>query len=82
MFIWPCRSTMFWYFSKRKHMYSALTYDIMKTYLTRVRDKKICNNYIALETSVLCDKIFISITLFQTSPGFYMSAVQVFLQVF
>ena len=27
-------------------MYSALTYDVMKSYLTRVGNKKICNGYI------------------------------------
>ena len=31
-------------------MYSALTYDVMKSYLTRVRDKKNRNGYITLET--------------------------------
>ena len=32
-------------------MSSALTYDVMKSYLTRVWDKKIRNGYITLETS-------------------------------
>ena len=31
-------------------MYSASTYDVMESYLTRVRDKKIRNGYITLET--------------------------------
>ena len=31
----------------------ALTYDVMKSYLTRVRDKKIRNGFITLETRVL-----------------------------
>ena len=31
-------------------MRSALTYDVMKSYLTRVRDKKIRNGYVTLET--------------------------------
>ena len=35
------------------HRYSALTYDIMKSYLTRVRDKKIRNGYITLGTRVV-----------------------------
>ena len=30
------------------HRYSALTYDVIKSYLTRVRDKKICNGYITI----------------------------------
>ena len=34
-------------------MYSALTYDLMKSYRTRVRDKKIRNGYIELETWVI-----------------------------
>ena len=34
-------------------MYSALTYDVMKSNLTRVRDKKIRNGYITLETKVV-----------------------------
>ena len=34
-------------------MYSALTYDVMKSYLTRVWDKKIRNGYIASETRVV-----------------------------
>ena len=34
-------------------MYSALTYDVMKSYLTRVWDKKIRNDYITLETKVV-----------------------------
>ena len=34
-------------------MYSTLTYDVMKSYLTRVWDKKIRNRYIALETGVV-----------------------------
>ena len=33
-------------------MYSALTYDVMKFYLTHVWDKKIHNGYITLETRV------------------------------
>ena len=34
-------------------MYDALTYDVMKSYLTRVRDKKIRNGCITLETRVV-----------------------------
>ena len=47
-------------------MYSALTYDVMKSYLTSVRDKKIRNGYITLETSLLCDKCKYEITANQT----------------
>ena len=36
------------------HRYSALTYDVMKSYLTRVRDKKIRNGYITLDTKLGC----------------------------
>ena len=35
--------------SSCKHMCSGI-YDVMKSYLTRVRDKKIRNGYITLET--------------------------------
>ena len=35
-----------------KHTYSA-KYDVMKSYLTRVRDKKIRNGCITLETRVV-----------------------------
>ena len=34
-------------------MYSALTDDVMKSYLTRVRDTKIRNGYVALKTRVV-----------------------------
>ena len=34
--IWPCRSAMIWNFCIGIHRYSALTYDIIKSYLTRV----------------------------------------------
>ena len=34
-------------------MYSVLTYDVIKSYLTRVRDKKIRNGCITLETRVV-----------------------------
>ena len=34
-------------------MYSALTYDVMKSNLTHVWDKKIRNGYITLETRVM-----------------------------
>ena len=44
---------MFWNSCVVIHMYSALTYDIMKCYLTRVRDTKIRNGYITLETRVV-----------------------------
>ena len=37
-------------------MYTALTYDVMKSSLIRVRDKKNCNGFITLETRVYCDK--------------------------
>ena len=46
----PRRSAMFSNFYVGIHMYRALTYDIMKFYLTRVRDKKIRNGYKKLET--------------------------------
>ena len=36
-----------------KNRYSALTYDVMKSYPTRVRDKKIRNGCITLETTVV-----------------------------
>ena len=35
-----------------KRMYSAI-YDVMRSYLTRVRDKKIRNGHITLETRVV-----------------------------
>ena len=35
-----------------KRMYSTI-YDVMKSYLTRVRDKKIRNGYITFETRVV-----------------------------
>ena len=54
--IWPCRSAMFRNFCVGIHMYSALTYDVIKSYFTRVRDKKIRNGYITMETGLLCDK--------------------------
>ena len=34
-------------------MYSALTYEVMKSYLICVWDKKIRNGYIKLETRVI-----------------------------
>ena len=34
-------------------MYSALTYDVMKSYLARVRDKKIRNGCITLKTKAV-----------------------------
>ena len=36
-----CKSAIFWNFCVGIQMYSASTYDVMKSYLTRVRDKKI-----------------------------------------
>ena len=48
--IWLCRSAMFWNFCIGIHRYSALTYDVMKSYLTYIRDKEIRNGYITLET--------------------------------
>ena len=51
--IWPCRSAMFQNFCGGIHRYSALTYDVMKSYLTSVRDKKIRNGCITLETRVV-----------------------------
>ena len=38
-------------------MYSALIYDVMKSYLTRALDKKIRNGCITLEKRVLYDKL-------------------------
>ena len=34
-------------------MYSALTYDVIKPYLSRVLDKKVRNGFITLETRVV-----------------------------
>ena len=34
-------------------MYSTLTYDVITSYLTRVREKKIRNGYMTLETRVV-----------------------------
>ena len=48
----PCMTAMFWNFCARIQMYSALTYDVIKYYLTHVRDKKIRNRYITMETRV------------------------------
>ena len=47
---------MFYNFCVEIHKYSALTYDVMKSYLTHASDKKIRNGYITLETRVVCDK--------------------------
>ena len=47
-----CKSAVFWKFCVGIKMYSASTYDVMKSYRTRVRDKKIRNSYITLETRV------------------------------
>ena len=44
-----CKSTMFWNFCVGIQMYSASNDDVMKYYLTRVRNKKIQNDYITLE---------------------------------
>ena len=44
---------MFWIFCVGIHRYSALTHDVMKSYLTRVRDMKIRNGYITFETMVI-----------------------------
>ena len=49
----PRRSAMFWNFCVGIHRYSALNYDVIKSYLTRVWEKKIRNGYIALETRVV-----------------------------
>ena len=38
-------------------MRGASTYDIMKSYLTRVRDKEIRNGSTTLKQALLCDKI-------------------------
>ena len=32
----PCRSAMFWNFCVGIHRYSVLTYDVIKSYITRV----------------------------------------------
>ena len=50
---YPCRSAMLWNFCVGIHMYSASTYDVTKSYLTRVRDKKIRNGYITFETRIV-----------------------------
>ena len=47
---------MFWNFWVWIHRYSALTYDVIKSYVTRVWDKNIRNGYITLEQGLLCDK--------------------------
>ena len=47
------RSAMFKNFCVGIHRYSALTCDVMKSYLTRVRDKKIRNGCITSETRVV-----------------------------
>ena len=49
--IWACRSAMLQNFCVGIHRYSALTYDVMKSYLIHDRDKKIRNGYITLETT-------------------------------
>ena len=49
----PCRSAMFWNFCVGIHRYRALTYDVMKSYLTCVCDKKIRNGCITSETMVV-----------------------------
>ena len=49
----PCWSVMFGNFCVEIHRYSALTYDVIKSYLTRVWDKEIRNGYITLKTGVV-----------------------------
>ena len=44
------KPAMFLEFLRRIHRHSALTYDVIKSY---VWDKKICNGYITLETKVV-----------------------------
>ena len=51
--IWPCGSAMFWNFCVGVHRYSALTFDVIQSYLASVQDKKICNDYITLEIRVV-----------------------------
>ena len=46
----PCRSAMFRNICVGIHRYSALIYDVMKSYLKRVLDKKIRNGYTTRET--------------------------------
>ena len=48
-----CRSAMFKIFCVGIHIYNALTYDVIKCYITRVWDKKIRNDYIKLEKRVV-----------------------------
>ena len=54
---WPCMSVTFCNFCGRlRHdvnIYSTSTYDVMKSYLTCMRDKNIGNGYITLKTSVV-----------------------------
>ena len=51
----PCtrKLGMFSNFCVGIHRYSALTFDFIKSYLTRVWDKEMPNGYITLETRVV-----------------------------
>ena len=52
--IWPCTSAKFWNFCVGIHnMKKASTFGVMKSYLTRVWDKKIRNAYMTLETRIV-----------------------------
>ena len=52
-------------------------YDVMKSDLARVLGEKIRNGLHGKQ-GLLCDKIRLWLTLSQTSPGVYASAIQVF----
>ena len=61
--IWSCWSAVGRNFCIGIDMYSALTYDVIKSYLTRVWDKKIHNGY--WTQGLLCDKCCITDMLSQ-----------------
>ena len=50
---YSCRSAKFWNFCGGIHMHSTSTYDVTKSYLTRVFDEKIRKGYITMETRVV-----------------------------
>ena len=53
LLIWSCRSAMFRTFCVGIHRCSALTFGVIKSYLTHMWDKTIRNGYITLETRVV-----------------------------
>ena len=55
-------------------MYIALTYDVIKSYVTRVWGKKIRNGYITWKQGLLCDKnLFINKFIMRFSWCLYES---------